>query len=437
MQRDAFRELSEAEVRADYRPELFYRTVRFGRVGASLATAMTLAYVLIDLFVLQEPAYVPWRFLSIIPSALYALILFFGGLRYSPRTHRVVYAMHLTVLTGWMANLCGVTIVADLNPVGLNGIIFVELGVFVMAIGGWRTALIPYVLTLVPFLVYVRFFMETDGTVWADVAQTVYVAIGAAAFAAVQERQYYRRFRADQRAQFERRKSDSLLEMVLPDPIIQQIKSSGEAPPRLFDSVTVMFTDFKGFTAAAAAMSPDELVRELDRCFSAFDRIIDKHNLCKIKTIGDSYMCAGGVPEPREGHAADCVAAGLEILDFMSEEAVRQSAAKKPHLEIRVGIHTGPVVAGIIGEQTFSYDVWGDAVNTASRMESSGEPGRINISEKTYEMVRDRFECELRGHIEVKGLGPMPMYFVTRRRLTTSKGPDSRSGSFSGSGPEL
>ena len=126
---------------------------------------------------------------------------------------------------------------------------------------------------------------------------------------------------------------------------------------------------------------------------------------------------------------------GVSEAQYLKE--LRQSAAKKPHLEIRVGIHTGPVVAGIIGEQTFSYDVWGDAVNTASRMESSGEPGRINISEKTYEMVRDRFECELRGHIEVKGLGPMPMYFVTRRRLTTSKGPDSRSGSFSGSGPEL
>jgi class 3 adenylate cyclase len=173
-----------------------------------------------------------------------------------------------------------------------------------------------------------------------------------------------------------------------------------------------MFTDFKGFTKISERLSPSQLVEEIHICFKAFDDIIEKHNIEKIKTIGDAYMCAGGLPVSNETHAVDVVNAALEIRQFMQEHLEKKKLASQEVFEIRIGIHTGPVVAGIVGIRKFAYDIWGDTVNVASRLESSGEAGKINISGSTYEYVKDHFACTHRGKIEAKNKGQIDMYFV-------------------------
>ena len=217
---------------------------------------------------------------------------------------------------------------------------------------------------------------------------------------------------AKQLAESEKMKSEKLLLNILPKDVADELKDKGTAEPVSFDSVSVLFTDFQGFTKIAEKMSPNELIKELDGCFVQFDKITERFNLEKLKTIGDSYMCAGGIPKPSATHAIDAVLAALEIQSFMNQMKSLKEMMGFPYWELRLGIHTGPLVAGVIGEKKFAYDVWGDTVNTASRMESSGYPGRINISGATYELVKDFFDCEYRGRINAKNKGEVDMYFV-------------------------
>ncbi len=210
----------------------------------------------------------------------------------------------------------------------------------------------------------------------------------------------------------ERDRSEELLLNILPYETAQELKAKGSSEARLIDQVTVLFTDFKGFTQMSETLSPQELVRDLNECFSAFDRICEKHGIEKIKTIGDAYMAAGGLPIPTDTHAVDVVRAALEMRNFIEEGKARKIEEGRPYFEIRIGIHTGPVVGGIVGIKKFQYDIWGDTVNTASRMESSGQVGQVNISGPTYELVKDTFACEFRGEVEAKGKGKLKMYFV-------------------------
>lgn len=210
----------------------------------------------------------------------------------------------------------------------------------------------------------------------------------------------------------ERQKSERLLINILPEAIAEELKLTNHVLPLQYLSASVLFTDFVAFSLIAREMQPKELVAELDRCFSFFDQVVDRHRMEKIKTIGDSYMCVGGLPIGNSTHAVDSVLAALEMCRFMELVKEAKSAAGERYWEVRFGINTGPLVAGVIGERKFTYDVWGDTVNTASRMESSGEPGRINISAATYEAVKDYFECESRGPVMVKHVGMVEMYFV-------------------------
>ncbi len=219
-----------------------------------------------------------------------------------------------------------------------------------------------------------------------------------------------------------RKKSDELLLNILPASIAEELKSQGQAMSRGYEHVTVLFTDFKGFTMAAEKLTPSELVQELDKCFYYFDEVVERYNLEKIKTIGDAYMCAGGIPEPNRTNSVDIVLAALEIQKFMSQMGEIKSGLGEPFWEIRLGIHTGPVVAGVVGKKKFAYDIWGDTVNTASRLESSGEPGRVNISETTYNLVKDFFVCTYRGKVHAKNKGEIAMYFVERIRPELSLG---------------
>jgi adenylate cyclase len=210
----------------------------------------------------------------------------------------------------------------------------------------------------------------------------------------------------------QKKRSDELLYNILPEEVAAELKENGSAEAKQFDQVTVLFTDIKDFTKISENMSPKELVEEIHTCFKAFDAIIEKHNIEKIKTIGDSYMCAGGLPLANFTHAENVVSAGIEILGFIIKRAAERVAAGKEPFQIRIGIHTGPVVAGIVGVKKFAYDIWGDTVNTASRMESSGEAGKINLSGATYKLVKEKFKCIYRGKIEAKGKGELDMYFV-------------------------
>ena len=225
----------------------------------------------------------------------------------------------------------------------------------------------------------------------------------------------YRRFRFIRRTkeiiEKEKSRSDSLLLNILPEETAEELKEHGKVKAKKFESVTVLFTDFKGFTNYAEALSPEELVESVGHYFEKFDEIMEKYGLEKIKTIGDSYMCAGGLPFATEDHAQKMVHAAFEIIAFV-EASKKINGATHTHFDIRIGINTGPVVAGVVGSKKFSYDIWGDTVNVASRMESMSQPGRINISEKTYALIKNDFKCTYRGEIEAKNKGKLKMYFV-------------------------
>lgn len=209
---------------------------------------------------------------------------------------------------------------------------------------------------------------------------------------------------------------------ILPEETAQELKEKGYAEAKLMDQVSVLFTDFKGFTSLSEKVTPKELVSDLHECFSAFDHICESHGIEKIKTIGDAYMAAGGLPSPSATHAKDVVLAALEMAEVIIKGKEAKIAAGAPYFEVRIGVHTGPVVAGIVGVKKFQYDIWGDTVNTASRMESNGAVGRVNISRSTYEMLKDDpdLHFESRGKIDVKGKGELEMYFVSRSTWNTS-----------------
>ena len=207
----------------------------------------------------------------------------------------------------------------------------------------------------------------------------------------------------------ERNKSEKLLLNILPAEVALELKSTGSSHAKYFDHVTVLFTDFVNFTMAAERMTPQQLVNELDVCFKSFDEITSRYKIEKIKTVGDAYIAVSGLPVANLKHAENMVAAALEINAFIRD---RQAKFGTGTFGIRIGIHSGNVVAGIVGVKKFAYDIWGDTVNTAARMEQNSEPGKINISETTYELIKDKFTCECRGAIEAKNKGAMKMYFV-------------------------
>jgi class 3 adenylate cyclase len=213
-----------------------------------------------------------------------------------------------------------------------------------------------------------------------------------------------------------RKKSDELLRNILPEEIAEELKEKGNSAARGYDEVTILFTDFKNFTELSGKMSAIELVGEIDENFKELDAICENYHIEKIKTIGDAYMAASGLPVPTNDSVKNAVLAALKMQDHVKSRVILNNSLEKPAFEMRVGIHTGPVVAGIVGVKKFQYDIWGDTVNTASRMESSGEVGKVNISQTTYELLKNDpdFTFTSRGKIAAKGKGEIEMWFVER-----------------------
>lgn len=208
------------------------------------------------------------------------------------------------------------------------------------------------------------------------------------------------------------KQSEELLLNILPKEIAEELKAKGTVDPKPYELATVLFTDFKGFTNVASRMKPIDLLKELNACFDAFDEIIEKYSMERIKTIGDAYMCVGGVPKLNTANPVNAVLAALEMQRFMYKKREEKIAEGENYWQCRLGINTGEVIAGVIGKKKFAYDIWGDTVNSASRMESNGEAGKVNISGKTYQLVKDLFEVQYRGKINAKGKGDVDMYFV-------------------------
>ncbi len=211
----------------------------------------------------------------------------------------------------------------------------------------------------------------------------------------------------------EKDRSENLLANVLPKDTADELKTKGKVTKKKYNMVTVLFSDIQGFTKIAEQMNPETLIDELDRFFYHFDNVAEKYNIEKIKTIGDAYMCAGGIPDKNRTNPVEVVLAALEMQQYMKDLQLQAKANNREFWDIRIGVHTGSVIAGVVGSKKLSYDIWGDTVNTASRMESSGEAGKVNISGSTYELVRDFFICEYRGKMPVKYKGEIDMYFVT------------------------
>ncbi len=204
----------------------------------------------------------------------------------------------------------------------------------------------------------------------------------------------------------EKQKSEDLLHNILPVEVANELKLKGTAEARHYNNVTVLFTDFVNFTGISEQMSPTELVQEIHKNFTAFDAIMENHGIEKIKTIGDAYLAVCGLPNETVNHAQRVAQAALDLQRYITENNSK--------FRLRIGIHSGPVVAGIVGMKKFAYDIWGDTVNTAARMEQNSEAGKINISGATYELVKDHFDCVYRGKIDAKNKGMVDMYFVNR-----------------------
>jgi class 3 adenylate cyclase len=220
---------------------------------------------------------------------------------------------------------------------------------------------------------------------------------------AEKEKEYHRRLQEE---------TEKILKNVLPVPIVEELKSSGFVKPKRISSATALFTDFVGFTAMSSHTSPEEIVTQLDYCFTGFDKIMDDLGIEKLKTIGDGYMAVAGALTENEKHTELCVEAGLRIQQFMKEYIEMRKEEGKEFWGVRIGIHRGPLIAGVIGNKKFAYDVWGDTVNIASRIESGGLVGMVNISGEVYETVKDQFSCTSAGEVEAKGKGKLSIYTV-------------------------
>ena len=212
----------------------------------------------------------------------------------------------------------------------------------------------------------------------------------------------------------EKKRSEDLLTNMLPAEVVRQLKTKGAVKARKYDSVSILFSDFKGFSKIAETLSPEELVSELNHCFTVFDRITEKYRLQKIKTIGDAYMCVGGLYTRGGNHIQRMVFAALEIQQFLADRKAKRIAKDQYFFEARIGIHTGPIVAGVIGRKKIAFDVWGNTVNVAQQMEHHGDVGKVNISGETFELVKERFLCESRGKITAKNKQEYEMYFVEK-----------------------
>lgn len=407
--------------RAEYPPtfskELNYQCGRILFFGSLLTTVAWLPYISLDSQLHPEEPLLP---LLRIGLSLVSLTIFF---LYMSRRFPDCNLLFLNIIGAYLAISCGlITALTKADPVYVGGNVFVLTILAVVPVHR-LSALIILMASLVVFFVVgfikgVSFNTVSSRYSLSDLLTTAFVVI---LFIYLLDKTRYKSWLKSRKIEQQREelssdkeKIDRLLLNILPPPIAEELKEQGYVKPVFYNSATIVFTDFVGFTKISEKLTPDQLVKELDDAFSQFDRVMDKYGLEKLKTIGDSYMYAGGVPVVNNTHEIDAVLGALEIQSFLEKINKEKKSEGHPVFEIRIGINTGALMAGVVGKKKFVYDVWGDSVNLASRMESSGERGQVNISESTYVRIRDFFETEHRGQIMAKNKGVVDMYFVKR-----------------------
>jgi class 3 adenylate cyclase len=414
-----FKEKERAGPLPTFRDELNDQCGRI-LIFASLVTMVAwLPYIPLDRRLHpEEPLIVLFRVgLSVV--SLVVFVLHISG-RFARHHHLL-----LSLLGGYLAVSCGlITALAKADPVYVGGNLFILTLLAAVPVSR-RAALSVLAGSLAVFFLagYFQGISFSSASASYSLHDVLSVAAVAVLFICLLDKSRRTSWlkskeieRQGREMKSDKEKIDALLLNILPGPVARELKERGAVRPVFYSSATIVFTDFVRFTEISEKLSPEELVRELDDLFCRFDRIMDRFGLEKLKTIGDAYMFAGGVPVANGTHAVDAVLGALEIRQLVDQANREKEGTGRPVFEIRIGVHTGPLMAGVVGEKKFVYDVWGDSVNLASRMESSGEKGRINVSEATYVLIRELFETEARGQVTAKYKGEQKMYFVRRIR---------------------
>ncbi len=408
-------------VRTEYPPtfdqELNYQCGRILFFASLITMVAWLPYIPLDRQLHPEEPLLPMIRAGLSAVSLVIFILYVSG-RFPERN-----LLLLNILGAYLAISCGlITALAKADPVYLGGNLFILTMLAVVPVKR-QSVLIVLGASLATFFIVGYLEGMSFQTVRArySLHDLFSVAVVAVIFIYLMNKKRYESWLKSKKIEeqsaelkVDKEKIDKLLLNILPASVARELKEQGRVKPVFFPSATIVFTDFVGFTDIAEKLTPDQLVWELDELFTRFDRIMDKYGLEKLKTIGDAYMYAAGVPAINETHAIDAVLGALEIQSLVYKINKEKATSGRPVFEIRIGMNSGPLMAGVVGEKKFIYDVWGDSVNLASRMESSGCKGKINISESTYRLIKDYFETEARGRIRAKNKGTVEMYFVNR-----------------------
>ncbi len=387
--------------------------LRFGRYFFATVLAALVGYLYLD-YIAGNSAWNTWPRIPVMVLMSAFLILSFTWFR---KDQRGIRALYIAVLTSLVIMICTILLQYALwrperfSP-GIQGLLVVCFGAFIASAGGARVYVPMLFLPMAALVLGLAILpVRGDGFIMiTELANPAALMLGICVGSEILERARRNEFLAITRARNEKAKFAKLLRMVLPRDIISGIVGSGNSPARLYENTTVMFTDFKDFTRISERTDPAILVAELDRVFLEFDDICEDAGVEKIKTIGDAYMCAGGVPREDRDHALHTCLSALRFRDFIA------AGRGEIQWKIRIGVHSGSVMGGIVGRNRFSFDLWGDTVNVAARLEGACEPGRINISKATHDLVKDYFECEYRGSIEIKNRGQVEMYYLNGPR---------------------
>jgi len=413
----AIRENIRAEHPSTFDEELNYQCGRILFFASLITMVAWLPYIPLDRQLHPEEHLLPVIRAGMSAVSLVIFILHISR-RFPERN-----LLFLNILGGYLAISCGlITALTKADPVYLGGNLFILTMLAVVPVKR-QSALIVLGASLATFFIVGYIGGMSFQTVRArySLHDLLSVAVVAVIFIYLMDKKRYESWLKSKTIEeqstelkLDKEKIDKLLLNILPAAVARELKDQGQVRPVFFPSATIAFTDFVGFTEIAEKLTPDQLVWELHELFTRFDRIMDKYGLEKLKTIGDAYMYAGGVPAINRTHAIDAVLGALEIQSLVEKVNREKASSGRPVFEIRIGVNSGPLMAGVVGEKKFVYDVWGDSVNLASRMESSGYKGKINISESTYILIKDYFETEARGRIMAKNKGTVEMYFVNR-----------------------
>lgn len=404
---------NEGSILWEYRGRINDRILAIAKYSCPAYLIIIGGYFMYSDFIIRDIGYVSiWRIPSLLLCVL-MLVLLKSDFRNNITGIFIYYNVFMFSASVMLAGITYELYDTPLFKTAIIGMLAAVIVVYMGTYGGFRILLINYIpIPLSVIAIYFKYHASVYDLV--EFGNVIGVMGACLTVSQSEENLRYGEFRFAKIAEIEKEKSNSLLLNILPPETAEELKLSGKVIAKKIDSATVLFTDFKGFTQLAEAISPEKLVHSIDYYFSAFDKIIDQYGLEKIKTIGDAYMCAGGISSPSIEHPVHAVKAAVAIRDFVSMTLINPPEGVQI-FEIRIGIHTGPVVAGVVGIKKFQYDIWGDTVNLASRMETASEAGEINLSEVTYNEIKDHIDCTHRGEISIKNHGSMKMYFVDRR----------------------